>query len=147
MSVRGFVELLGSRTPAPGGGSTAALIASMGAALGAMVGWMTYGKRKFEHKDPIMRALIPPWSGRPTDQTPTGRYRRLMRAYFRRPKRRRRYGQRWQVETVFSMIKRRLGASVNARSDRRQCRALLRLSLLEERVRVACPDQPGLQSR
>lgn len=60
MSVRGFIELLGSRTPAPGGGSTAALIASMGAALGAMVGWMTYGKRKFEHKDAVMRTLIPP---------------------------------------------------------------------------------------
>lgn len=29
---RGFVELLGARTPAPGGGSTSALIASMGAA-------------------------------------------------------------------------------------------------------------------
>ena len=60
MSVRGFVELLGSRTPAPGGGSTAALITAMGAALGAMVGWMTYGKRKFEDKDAIMRAAIPP---------------------------------------------------------------------------------------
>lgn len=60
MSVRGFVELLGSRTPAPGGGSASALIASMGAALGAMVGWMTYGKRKFEEKEPVMRRLIPP---------------------------------------------------------------------------------------
>lgn len=59
-SVRGFVELLGSRTPAPGGGSAAALIAAMGAALGAMVGWMTYGKRKFEEKDAAMRRLIPP---------------------------------------------------------------------------------------
>ncbi len=54
-----------------------------------------------------------------------GRYRRAMRTYFRRPKQQRRYGQRWQVETVFSMIKRRLGASVNARSDRRQRRAML----------------------
>jgi glutamate formiminotransferase/formiminotetrahydrofolate cyclodeaminase len=60
LSVRGFVELLGSRTPAPGGGSASALIAAMGAALGAMVGWMTYGKRKFEEKDPVMRRLIPP---------------------------------------------------------------------------------------
>jgi glutamate formiminotransferase/formiminotetrahydrofolate cyclodeaminase len=59
-SVRGFVELLGSRTPAPGGGSASALMASMGAALGAMVGWLTYGKRKFEDKDPVMRRLIPP---------------------------------------------------------------------------------------
>jgi glutamate formiminotransferase / formiminotetrahydrofolate cyclodeaminase len=60
MSVRGFVELLGSRTPAPGGGSASALIAAMGAALGAMVGWMTYGKRKFEAQDAAMRRLIPP---------------------------------------------------------------------------------------
>jgi glutamate formiminotransferase/formiminotetrahydrofolate cyclodeaminase len=59
-SVRGFVELLGSRTPAPGGGSASALVASMGAALGAMVGWMTYGKRKFEAQDATMRRLIPP---------------------------------------------------------------------------------------
>ena len=60
MSVRGFVELLGSRTAAPGGGSASALIAGLGAALGAMVGWMTYGKRKFEAQDPTMRELIPP---------------------------------------------------------------------------------------
>ena len=60
MSVRDFVELLGSRTPAPGGGSASALAAAMGAGLGAMVGWMTYGKRRFEAKDGVMRALIPP---------------------------------------------------------------------------------------
>jgi glutamate formiminotransferase / formiminotetrahydrofolate cyclodeaminase len=60
LSVRNFVELLGARTAAPGGGSASALTASMGAALGAMVGWMTYGKRKFEDKDAAMRRLIPP---------------------------------------------------------------------------------------
>ena len=60
MSVRGFVELLGSRTPAPGGGSASALVAAMGVALGAMVGWMTYGKRRFEAQDAVMRRLIPP---------------------------------------------------------------------------------------
>jgi len=32
----------------------------MGAALGAMVGWMTYGKRKFDSQDAVMRRLIPP---------------------------------------------------------------------------------------
>jgi glutamate formiminotransferase/formiminotetrahydrofolate cyclodeaminase len=58
--VRAFVELLGSRAPAPGGGSTSALMAAMGAALGAMMGWMTYGKRKFEEKDQVVRRLIPP---------------------------------------------------------------------------------------
>jgi glutamate formiminotransferase len=60
LSVRAFVELLGSRTPAPGGGSASALLAGVGAALGAMVGWLTYGKRKFEDKDAVMRRLIPP---------------------------------------------------------------------------------------
>ena len=59
-SVRKFVEALGSRTPAPGGGSASALMAAMGAALGAMVGWMTYGKRKFEAEEAVMRRLIPP---------------------------------------------------------------------------------------
>jgi glutamate formiminotransferase/formiminotetrahydrofolate cyclodeaminase len=60
MSVRSFVELVGARTSAPGGGSASALIAAVGAALGAMVGWMSYGKRKFEAKDATMRGLIPP---------------------------------------------------------------------------------------
>ena len=60
MSVRDFVEQLGARTAAPGGGSASALMAAMGAALGAMVGWMTYGKRKFEDKEEVMRRLIPP---------------------------------------------------------------------------------------
>jgi glutamate formiminotransferase/formiminotetrahydrofolate cyclodeaminase len=60
LTVRAFVEELGSRSPAPGGGSAAALIAAMGAALGAMVGWMTYGKRKFEDKDAAMRNALPP---------------------------------------------------------------------------------------
>lgn len=59
-TVRGFVELVGSRTPAPGGGSVAALLAALGTGLGAMVGWMTYGKRKFEDEDAVMRRLIPP---------------------------------------------------------------------------------------
>jgi glutamate formiminotransferase/formiminotetrahydrofolate cyclodeaminase len=60
LSVRGFTELLGSRAPAPGGGSASALMAAMGAGLGAMMGWMTYGKRKFEAQDEAMRRLIPP---------------------------------------------------------------------------------------
>lgn len=60
LTVRNFVELVGARTSAPGGGSVSALIASMGAALGAMVGWMTFGNKKFEHLDKTMRKLIGP---------------------------------------------------------------------------------------
>jgi glutamate formiminotransferase/formiminotetrahydrofolate cyclodeaminase len=60
MTVRSFVELVGARTSAPGGGSVSALIASMGAGLGAMMGWMSYGTKKFEHLDAEMRKLIAP---------------------------------------------------------------------------------------
>jgi glutamate formiminotransferase/formiminotetrahydrofolate cyclodeaminase len=60
MTVRDFVELVGARTSAPGGGSVSALIASLGAGLGAMMGWMTYGSKKFEAVDADMRRLIPP---------------------------------------------------------------------------------------
>lgn len=34
---------------------------AQGAALGAMVGQMTYGKRQFEDLDGVMRRLIPPF--------------------------------------------------------------------------------------
>ncbi|MDH3479794.1 MAG: glutamate formimidoyltransferase, partial [Gemmatimonadota bacterium] len=59
-TVRGFVEQLGARTSAPGGGSAAALMAAMGAALGTMVGQLTYGRRKFESVDEHMRTALPP---------------------------------------------------------------------------------------
>lgn len=59
-TVRGFVEAVGARSAAPGGGSVAALMGSMGAALGAMVGWLTYGRRKYEHLDAAMREHLPP---------------------------------------------------------------------------------------
>ena len=55
--------------------------------------------------------------GRPTDKLPSGKYRRLMRLY-----RDYRYGQRWQAETVMSMIKRRLGAAVAGRTDASRAR-------------------------
>jgi glutamate formiminotransferase / formiminotetrahydrofolate cyclodeaminase len=60
MTVREFVEEVGARSSAPGGGSVSALIGSLGAALGAMVGWLTYGRRKYEHLGDRMRTVIPP---------------------------------------------------------------------------------------
>ena len=59
MTVRDFVELVGARTSAPGGGSVSALMAALGAGLGAMMGWMSYGNKKFEHLDSKMRKNIP----------------------------------------------------------------------------------------
>lgn len=48
LSVRSFVDLLGSNAPAPGGGSTAALEGALGAALSAMVSAVTFGRKKYE---------------------------------------------------------------------------------------------------
>jgi len=59
-TVKQFVRSVGSRTPAPGGGSVSALVAAMGAALGTMVGLLSYGKRQFEDSDAQMRKIIPP---------------------------------------------------------------------------------------
>ncbi|XP_041365055.1 formimidoyltransferase-cyclodeaminase-like [Gigantopelta aegis] len=60
MDVKDFIMTVGSRSPSPGGGSVAALCASVGAALSAMVGFLTYGNKKFAHLDDKMRVLIPP---------------------------------------------------------------------------------------
>uniref|UniRef100_A0A2I3I009 Formimidoyltransferase-cyclodeaminase n=1 Tax=Nomascus leucogenys TaxID=61853 RepID=A0A2I3I009_NOMLE len=58
-SLRAFVGEVGARSAAPGGGSVAA--AAAGAALGSMVGLMTYGRRQFQPLDATMRRLIPPF--------------------------------------------------------------------------------------
>lgn len=54
-----FIHCVAARTPAPGGGSVSATVASLGAALATMVGLMTYGKRQWEHLDKNMRRIIP----------------------------------------------------------------------------------------
>ena len=77
---------------------------------------------RLEHGIPI---IIPPLIGRPTEKPPSTYYRRSMRTYFRRPAHLRGYGQRWQIETVNSMLKRRLSETLNARTHHRQNRALL----------------------
>lgn len=51
LTVRGFADLLGSDAPAPGGGSAAALAGALGAALTAMVGSLTVGRKKYAEFD------------------------------------------------------------------------------------------------
>jgi hypothetical protein len=74
-----------------------------------------------------VRSFIPATIGRPTNKPPTGRYRRQMKQHL--DKDYGRYGQRWQAETGFSMIKRRLATSVNARTYGSQCRELLLIAI------------------
>ncbi|CAG7833474.1 unnamed protein product [Allacma fusca] len=59
-SVARFIDNVKSRSPAPGGGSVAALVGALGASLGSMVGLLTFGKRQWEHLDDQMRQLIKP---------------------------------------------------------------------------------------
>ena len=60
--------------------------------------------------------LIPATSGRPGSGPPKGAYRCLMRQEFSDAQSREPYGQRWQCETVNSMIKRNLGSACRAKT-------------------------------
>ena len=56
--IGGFIDLLASDAPAPGGGSTAALSAAMGVALTQMVAGLTVGRPKYaEHEDLALRII------------------------------------------------------------------------------------------
>jgi len=59
-TLREFITSVGARTSAPGGGSVAAAVGAMGAALGRMMGLLSYGNRKFEKLDSVMRQALPP---------------------------------------------------------------------------------------
>ncbi len=59
MSLRGFIEEVGARSSAPGGGSVSAAVAAIGTALGSMVAKLTHGVRRFERVQPQMEAVIP----------------------------------------------------------------------------------------
>ena len=62
-----------------------------------------------------IKSFFPPTIGRPSTRPLKGKYRRLMQRLFQNPKRIA-YGQRWQIKTVFSMIKRRLTSAARARN-------------------------------
>jgi len=83
-----------------------------------------------------VRSFIPATSGRPTSKPPTGRHRRRMKQ--RLNKNYGGYGQRWQGETVFSMIKRRLSASVAGRSYWAQCRDAMLLVITHNIMILFC---------
>ena len=61
----------------------------------------------------------------------TGKYRQLMKKLFPKGI----YGQRWQIETVFSMLKRNLGSAVRARKHYSQTREI-RLRVLAHNLMI-----------
>jgi transposase len=75
-----------------------------------------------------IRSIIPPYAGRPSSKLPVGRHRRNMHHRFRRQADKTQYGQRWQSESVNSMIKRNLGSALRAQTaPRRRNEMLLRV--------------------
>ncbi|NLM18101.1 MAG: glutamate formimidoyltransferase [Candidatus Riflebacteria bacterium] len=59
LSVKEFIKAVDARTSAPGGGSVSAAVAALGVALQNMVAKLTYGVRKFEQHDAVLRQNIP----------------------------------------------------------------------------------------
>jgi hypothetical protein len=104
----------------------ATLISCAPASVLADAGYDSESNHCHAHKQGV-RAFIPAKIGRPTDKVPKGRRRRRMRQ--RLNKDYGQYGQRWQVESGISMLKRRLTSTVNARTYWSQCRELLLLAL------------------
>lgn len=70
-------------------------------------------------------AVIPPLIGRPSEKPPTGVWRGVMKERFAAGRDAAAYGQRWQVETVNSMVKRNLGSACRATTARRRSYELL----------------------
>jgi hypothetical protein len=72
-----------------------------------------------------IRSVIPATIGRPGINGPKGYYRRLMRKRFKASTDKKDYGQRWQAETVNSMIKRNLGSACRARTAKGRCKDMM----------------------
>ena len=68
-------------------------------------------------------AIMPATSGRPSPKPPKEKHRRRMKLQWHNYKSR--YGQRWQVETLISMLKRMLGSALRAVKHHNRMREML----------------------
>lgn len=93
----------------------------------ADAGYDSESNHRYARDEYRIKSTIPPKLGRPTlmPKPLKGKYRELMRTHFDKKT----YGQRWQVETVFSMIKRNCGETIYARQYWAQCREMMLLVL------------------
>jgi hypothetical protein len=90
------------------------------AALAADAGYDGEHNHVYAREECGVNTFIPPTIGRPTKKLPEGFWRRRMARYLKRS----RYSQRWQSETVNSMLKRLMGSALRARRYHSQCREL-----------------------
>ena len=91
----------------------------------ADAGYDSEHNHRIARLDMNVRSIIPPRAGRPTDKPPTEPLRRLMHQRFARRRDHALYGQRWQSETVNSMIKRNLDSALRARTTAHRRHELL----------------------
>jgi hypothetical protein len=89
----------------------------------ADAGYDSESNHRLARDDLHITSIIPPKSGRPTlyPKPFKGKYRELMRTEFDKKT----YGQRWQVETVMSMIKRNQGECLSSKTYWSQNREMM----------------------
>ena len=89
----------------------------------ADAGYDSKSNHRFARENLNITSIIPPKHGRPTlyPKPFKGKYRELMRTKFDKKK----YGQRWQVETVMSMIKRNQGDCLSSKTYWSQNREMM----------------------
>ena len=90
-------------------------------AMAADAGYDAEHTHRFAREQRGVRSLIPATIGRQTTKPASGYWRRQMQRRLHLT----RYTQRWQIETVNSMLKRLLGSALRARSYWSQCREIL----------------------
>lgn len=87
----------------------------------ADAGYDSEESHRYIREDLGIHTIILPRIGRPTKKSPSGKYRREMTINFDKNT----YGQRWQVETVMSMLKRNLREELFAKSHQAQIREMM----------------------
>lgn len=97
----------------------------------ADAGYDSEANHSFARRECSIRSIMPAKHGRPTTKPATGHYRRLMQTRFDPAA----YRDRVHVETVISMVKRRLEAFVRGRSAWSQRREL-RLKVLTHNIMI-----------
>jgi hypothetical protein len=108
----------------------------------ADAGYDSESNHRIARLDMNVRSLIKTGAGRPSNKPPSGYYRRLMSKRLKGSQRGKKYGQRAQVETVNSMLKRNQGDSLRARSPKaRRDEQLLRV--LTHNIALLCDEIEG----
>jgi hypothetical protein len=92
--------------------------------VAADAGYDSEANHCFAYDEMKVRSIIPATIGRPWGEPQTRRRRNLW-FRFKRKADKALYGQRWQCETVNSMIKRNMGSALRARSAKRRKRELM----------------------